>query len=257
MGLKIFTQRAGSGPPLLLLHGYPQNHLAWHSTAGLLTGDFTVVISDLRGYGKSSKPAGDPEHRTYAKRALARDQVEMMKRLSFERFFIAGHDRGGRVGHRMALDYPQTVLKLAVLDIVPTLTMAQEMTCSLALAYYHWLFLSQPDGLPERLIGGDPEYYLRHRAIGSLSDYETFSDYLRYFRDPAMIHATCEDYRAALSIDLDHHRADRRVGRKIEVPLLVLWGSRGVIAKHFDVLDAWREGRGRSSRRSLGLRTTI
>ena len=176
----------------------PQNHLAWHATARSLIQEFSVVISDLRGYGKSSKPVGDPEHQTYSKRAMALDQIEVMRCLSFDRFFIAGHDRGGRVGYRMALDYPNVVSKLAVLDIVPTLTMAERMTYSLALSYYHWLFLSQPDGLPERLIGGDPEYYLRHRAIGSLSEYETFSEYLRYFRDPAMIHATCEDYRAGV-----------------------------------------------------------
>ena len=163
-GIEIFTQRSGVGPPLLLLHGYPQNHLAWGAAARRLAQDFTVVIADLRGYGKSSKPPGDPDHQTYSKRAMARDQVDMMRRLSFEQFFIAGHDRGGRVGHRMALDYPEVVLKLAVLDIVPTLTMAEKMTCSLALSYYHWFFLSQPDGLPERLIGGDPEYYLRHRG---------------------------------------------------------------------------------------------
>ena len=240
-GIQIFTQRSGVGPPLLLLHGYPQNHLAWGAAARRLAQDFTVVIADLRGYGKSSKPPGDPDHQTYSKRAMARDQVEMMRRLSFERFFIAGHDRGGRVGHRMALDYPEVVLKLAVLDIVPTLTMAEKMTYSLALSYYHWFFLSQPDGLPECLIGGDPEYYLRHRAIGALSEYETFSEYVRYFRDPAMIHATCEDYRAALSIDLEHHRADRLVGKKIQAPLLVLWGARGVIAAHFDVLETWRQ----------------
>lgn len=240
----IHLRMAGDGPPLLLLHGYPQTHVMWHKIAPALAQEFTVVLADLRGYGDSSKPPGGPGHVNYTKRAMARDQVELMQSLGFERFAAAGHDRGGRVLHRMALDHPDAVERAAVLDIAPTLTMYERTDMTFAQAYYHWFFLIQPEDLPERMIGADPDFYLE-KKIGAWSktentfDAEALAEYKRCFRDPETIHATCEDYRAAASIDLDHDRAD--LDKFIECPLLVLWGARGVMERCYDVLEVWRE----------------
>ncbi len=234
----------GSGPPLLLLHGYPQTHAMWHKIAPRLAADFTVIAPDLRGYGDSDKPAGDPEHATYSKRAMARDVAGLMTALGFERFAVAGHDRGARVTHRLCLDYPARVTRAAVLDIVPTYTMFATADKEFGEAYYHWFFLSQPFDLPERLIGADPEYYLRAKIARWSRNPGAFTaaalgEYLRCFRDPATIHATCEDYRAAASIDLVHDAAD--LERRLACPLLVLWGAKGFIGKKYDVLAVWRE----------------
>jgi haloacetate dehalogenase len=243
-GAEIHLRMAGDGPPVLLLHGYPQNHVMWHKLAPALAERFTVVAADLRGYGRSAKPPGGPDHEAYSKRAMARDQVEVMAELGFERFAVVGHDRGARVTHRMALDHPERVVKAAVLDIAPTYTMYQRANRDFATAYYHWFFLIQPFDLPERLIGGDPDYYLE-RKIGQWSKTdgcftpEAVAEYQRCFRDPATIHATCEDYRAAAGIDLEHDEAD--LERKIACPLLVLWGREGVIERSYDVLAVWRE----------------
>lgn len=243
-GVQIHAVCGGEGPPLLLLHGYPQTHMIWHRVAPALAERFTVVATDLRGYGDSAKPESDETHAAYSKRAMAADQVSVMAALGFDRFAVVGHDRGGRVAHRMALDHPDAVERLAVLDIVPTLTVFETVDQTVATGYYHWFFLIQPDPLPERLIGADPEFYLR-RKIGQWSgagfafDEGALADYIRCFSDPATIHASCEDYRAAATIDLEHDRAD--ADARVECPLLALWGGRGLVGRRYDVLATWRE----------------
>jgi haloacetate dehalogenase len=236
--------KKGDGFPLLLLHGYPQTHVTWHRIAPRLAEEFTVVAPDLRGYGDSSKLESDPDHYTYSKRAMARDLIEAMDTLGFKEFFVAGHDRGGRVAHRMALDHPDRVKKLAVLDIAPTYMMYMTTDKALATAYYHWFFLIQPYDLPERLIGSQPEYYLR-RCLASWSadatafTPEAMAEYIRCFSNPATIHASCEEYRASASIDLQHDEAD--LDQKISCPLLALWGKQGVVGRKYDVLKTWSE----------------
>lgn len=233
----------GSGPPLLLLHGYPQTHVMWRKIAPALAQRFTVVASDLRGYGDSDKPAGDDRHERYSKRSMARDQVRLMEALGFNRFQVAGHDRGGRVTHRMCLDHADRVERAAVLDIVPTHTIFATLNKAVAYGYYHWLFLSQPYDLPERLIGSDPGYFLERKMghwSAGMGGFEpaAMHEYRRCFSDPATIHASCEDYRAAITIDLEHDEADIDV--MIGCPLLVLWGGKGLMHKCYDVLDTWK-----------------
>ena len=244
-GTEIHLVHGGVGPPVLLLHGYPQTHAMWHLVAPMLAEDFTVVAADLRGYGDSYKPFGDEDHSTYSKRSMAADGVRVMEALGFGSFAVVGHDRGGRVGHRMALDHPECVTKLAVLDIVPTRHVFGTVGKDLATAYYHWFFFIQPYDLPETLIGAVPSYYLRKKLGGWGTNLETFApealtEYERCF-DAATIHASCEDYRAAASIDLVHDEADRDEGRKVECPLLTLWGGRGVMERIYDVEAVWRE----------------
>lgn len=241
-GTEINLRVGGAGPALLLLHGYPQTHVMWHKIAPRLASRFTVVCPDLRGYGDSGRPAAGADHAGYSKRAMAADMAAVMTALGAERFSVVGHDRGARVTHRLLLDHGARVDKAAVLDIAPTLDMYERADRDFAEAYYHWFFLIQPFDLPERLIGADPDYYLEKKIggwskVGGCFAPEALAEYRRCFRDPAVIHATCEDYRAAATIDLDHDRADRH--RKIAVPLLVLWGKLGVIERCYDVLDLW------------------
>jgi len=233
---------AGEGPPVLLLHGYPQTKYMWRHQIPTLAREFTVVAPDLRGYGDSDKPEAGADHAEYSKRAMASDMARLMSELGFDRFSLVGHDRGARVSYRLALDHPERVERLAVLDIMPTLTVFDTVNQEVASAYYHWFFLSQPKGFPEHLIGADPEYFLRHTLQSwsteqSIVDDVTFGEYRRCFSDPACISATCEDYRAGATIDLAHDRADW--GTRIAAPMLVLWGIDGLLGRHYDVLSVW------------------
>lgn len=242
-GITLNVRVGGEGPPLLLLHGYPQSHVCWHRMAPLLAKSYTLVMPDLRGYGDSDKPPGDARHETYSRRTMAADAAALMTELGHERFQVIGHDRGGRVAHRLCLDHPGRVERAAVLDIVPTHTIFATMNRRVGLAYYHWLFLAQPAPLPETLIGANPDFYLEWKlgAWGTgLSAYDprAVEEYRRAFRDPACIHATCEDYRAAATIDLEHDEAD--AARRIACPLVVLWGGKGLMESNYDVLDTWR-----------------
>jgi haloacetate dehalogenase len=242
--IQIECQVGGSGPALLLLHGFPQSKAIWHRVAPELAKQFTVVASDLRGYGASSKPTGKPDHSTYSKRSLAADQHTLMKSLGHEAFFLIGHDRGGRVSHRLAMDYPSSVKKLMVLDISPTLQMYENTTMEFARGYWHWFFLIQPMPVPETLIGAKPEYWLknhmgRHAGTGIFTP-ECWAEYLAGISNPECLHAMCEDYRAAASIDLSHDRADRDAGKKLSMPIKVLWGEHGLVNKCFKPVEDWK-----------------
>jgi haloacetate dehalogenase len=241
----IFTLLGGEGPPLLLLHGFPQNHVMWHRVAPRLAALFSLVIPDLRGYGDSVGPAPDEIHQNYSKRVMATDMIAVMAGLGHERFFVAGHDRGGRVAYRLALDHPERVGRLAVLDIVPTFDVWERINTEAGLRSYHWLFLAQPAPLPERMIGHDPDFYLHHlldRWAGGPDalDAAAVAEYARHFRKPAVIEAMCEDYRAGATVDREDDRTDRVNGRRLACPTLVLWASQYLAAKVGSPIDIWR-----------------
>ncbi len=242
--VKINLLKGGKGYPMLLLHGYPQTGVMWHKIAEKLAENFTVIIPDLRGYGDSDKPSGTANHSNYSKRVMAADQIEVMSQLGYEEFYLVGHDRGGRVAHRLSLDYPHKVKKLALLDIAPTYQMYTTTDQQFASAYYHWFFLIQPFPFPETLINNNPDFFLTHclqswSKTESAFTPEAMAEYLRCFRDPQTVHGTCEDYRASATIDLEHDRQD--IEKKIECPLLVLWGNKGVIEKKYDVIESWQK----------------
>ena len=244
-GIHIHTVVGGSGPPLLLLHGHPQTHAIWHKVVPVLAAQFTLVLCDLRGYGDSSKPAGDADHANYSKRVMAHDMLRVMQSLGHARFDVLAHDRGARVAHRLAADHPQAVQRLVLLDIAPTLAMYAQTTEAFARAYWHWFFLIQPAPLPERLIQADPAAYIRD-VMGSRSaglapfDPRALAEYTRALALPGAAHGLCEDYRAAASIDLEHDRADVAAGHRLPMPLLALWGAQGVVHRCFQPLAEWQ-----------------
>lgn len=249
--IKIDTQDAqihvavgGDGPALVLLHGYPETHLMWRKIAPRLAENYTVICPDLRGYGDSSAPDSSNTHAPYSKRQMANDQIQVLNTLGFENFFLVGHDRGGRVAHRLALDYPARVKKMALLDILPTRFIYLSTDQEVATAYYHWFFFIQPAPLPERLIEANVEFFFSNCMDRWIFKKECIDDsardaYFEAFRRPATIHANCEDYRASASIDLEHDATDRDI--KVSCPVLVLWAERGLNHKKFDVLAVWRD----------------
>ncbi|MBT5051578.1 MAG: alpha/beta hydrolase [Rhodospirillaceae bacterium] len=240
------VRTGGSGPPLLLLHGNPQTHAMWHKVAPDLAAAYSVVCPDLRGYGGSHKPEASADHAPYAKREMARDMAELMTHLGHDRFYLAGHDRGARVSHRLAIDHPERVLMLAVLDIVPTIEHFERADMDFAMGYYHWFWLAQPHPFPEILINEAPEAWFRRHTSrepkgDDFFDPDAYGDYLSAIRNPHMIRGMCEDYRAAATIDLEHDRASREAGDKVICPLLALWGARGKIEKWYRPLEIWRD----------------
>ena len=254
-GVRLHARMGGraDAPPVLLVHGFPQTHALWHRVAQRLAPHYRLVLPDLRGYGDSDKPRGAPDHANYSKRTMAADQAALMASLGHTRYFVAGHDRGGRVSHRLALDHPDAVRKLCLIDIAPTLDMYAATDMTFASAYYHWFHLIQPYPLPETMIGGCARAYLlaklggwggpARQAAGSgpaFIEPEALAEYERCFCTPAAIHGACEDYRASAGIDLAHDRASRAAGQKIACDLLVLWGERGVVQRLFDPVALWR-----------------
>jgi len=254
--VSIHARVGGDGPPLLLMHGHPQTHAMWHRVAQTLARHFRVVAIDLRGCGDSARPPASTDHAAHSKRTMARDAVSVMQALGFERFAVCAHDRGARVAHRLALDHPQAVSRLMLLDIAPTLAMYEGTTEAFARAYWHWFFLIQPAPLPERLIDVDPVAYLRDvmgRRHAGLAGFDAgaLAQYERCIALPGSASSICEDYRASASIDLEHDRADRAAGRRLTAPLRVLWGSQGVVERCFDVLALWRAAADDVSGRAL------
>ena len=236
----------GEGPPLLLLHGNPQTHAMWHAVAPALARTHTVICPDLRGYGGSFKPAPSPDHAPYSKRAMARDMAELMTSLGHDRFAVVSHDRGARVAHRLAIDNPGRVIRLAVLDIVPTIEHFERTDMSFALGYYHWFWFAQPHPFPEELINAAPAVWFhahtsREPKPPSFFRQEALDDYLAAAHDPEMIAGMCEDYRAAAGIDLEHDRISRAAGRRVDCPMLVLWGAKGKIGGWYDPVALWKD----------------
>ncbi len=245
-GVTVNCAVAGSGPPLLLLHGYPENHLMWRDVAPVLARDHTVVLSDLRGYGDSDKPAPDAAGLVYSKRSMAGDQAGLMRQLGFGPFQLVAHDRGARVAHRLVLDRPDAVTRLAVLDIVPTRHVLGNVTRAMAMAYYHWFFLPVGNGVPEHMIAADPGYWIRSLTgpllgEGASIDPQVMADYVRCFGVPGTIAGSCADYRSAAGIDLVHDEESFAAGRRVECPVLVLWGTQGFVGRGYHPLAVWRQ----------------
>ena len=243
-GVKIMARKGGSGRPLLLLHGHPQTHAIWHRVAQQLAKSHTVVMTDLRGYGDSSKPQGSHDHLNYSKRVMALDQIEVMRHFGFSEFDVLAHDRGARVAHRLALDHPKAVKSLVLLDIAPTLAMYEKTSNQFARSYWHWFFLIQPAPMPERLIEADPSAYVRdvlgRRSAGLAPfDARALAEYVRCIELPGAAHGLCEDYRASASIDLIHDQLDIDTKNFLHQPLLVLWGEQGVVNQCFEPLKEW------------------
>ena len=245
-GVTLQGRMGGQGAPLLLLHGHPQTHAMWHCVAPTLAQRFTVVMMDLRGYGDSGRPSADESHAAYSKREMALDALAVMQSLGFAQFQVLAHDRGARVAHRLAADHVQAVQRMMLLDIAPTLGMYSHTSQAFATAYWHWFFLIQPAPLPEALIESDPVRYLRsvmgkrHVGLAAFAPV-ALAEYERCVQIPGSARGICEDYRASATIDLDHDRADVAAGKKLAIPVHVLWGEHGVVAKNFDVLALWRE----------------
>jgi haloacetate dehalogenase len=246
-GARIVTVSGGSGPPLLLMHGNPFNHLSWHAVAPVLAKEFTVVATDLRGYGDSEKPPGGDDHAGYSFRAMAQDQVEVMAALGFDTFYAAGHDRGARVLHRMCLDHPEKVKRAAILDIIPQHHLLNHMTKEWGRFSWHWLFNIQPEPLPEKMMGADPDWFIERKlaktkqGLGFFNK-EALEEYKRCFRNPQTIHAVCEDYRATFGVDLEMDTKDFDAGRKIGCPVLLLWGATGGVGRNHNPgpADIWK-----------------
>ena len=244
-GVSINLKTAGSGPPLLMLHGYPQTHAMWHTVAPAFTKDFTVILPDLRGYGDSDKPAPLPGDSNYTKRAMGQDMVEVMEALGYPRFRLVGHDRGARVAYRLALDHPDRVEKLVILDIIPTVEHFERLDLSSAVGSFHMYMMAQPSPLPEKFIGADPEFWLRYAidkwaAKKDFVDPAAMAEYVRCFVKPETIAATCSEYRVAVTTDREHDIADREAGRKIKCPMLTMWGASGRPYKAKGVMESWR-----------------
>jgi len=255
-GVRLRVRRAGSGPPLLLLHGHPQTHAMWHRVAPALVERHSVVLMDLRGRGDSSRPPASADHALYSKRTMAGDALAVMRHLGYERFAVLAHDRGARVAHRLALDHPDAVTRLMLLDIAPTLAMYEGTTEDFARSYWHWFFLIQPAPTPERAIEADPAAWVREgmgsrfAGLGPFAP-EALAEYERCLAIPGSAAAVCEDYRASATIDLEHDRADRAAGRRVTQPLRVLWGAQGVVERCFDVMALWRAAAENVSGRAL------
>ena len=242
--IKMRFAIGGKGPALMLVHGHPHTHIIWRKVAPLLAQKYTVVLPDLRGYGDTDKPESTPDHRPYRKKEMAKDLISLMKLLNRPTFAFVGHDRGARVGHRLALDYPESLTKAVFVDIAPTATMYALTNKEFATKYFWWFFLIQPEPFPEKLIGFDPDYFLHHHIDGQIKikgcvEDKAFNEYLRCYKDPRTIHAICEDYRAAATIDLDDDKED--ADKKIQCPLYLLWGARGTVGKLYDVVGTWKE----------------